>query len=352
MINYRSQDHQMGHPTPQSPSPRARNHHPLRWLGPLFGSIALVTGGGWLADRTRPPAPPPPIAQNPELPLPLDQSAQSAANPVITLPTQFSTAKPVPMGCRTIAGEKICITLVDLTDPEVFLDVGLAHDAKQANNSKASRGDEQFTRMVRRHRAAVTVNGTFFSMDKQKRVMGNLVSGGRFLKFSPWENYGTTLGLRLGNRPEMTTARVDGKPQWDQHWFSITAGPRLIRQGKIKIHPQAEGFSDRGMTEGAALRVAIGYPKSGRSLMLVTFLSPVTLHKEAKIMAALGNHEAMNLDGGTSVGLAKGNKILKPAGRELTNVITVYDQQYPAPKALRDSWRTFQRGGTVVAKQP
>jgi hypothetical protein len=349
MINYRSQDHQMG--KSQSPSPSHHTDAPRLglWLGRLCCGIALVSGGWWLRDQITAPAPP--LTQSPNLPLGLNQPQPVPTNPAVTLPSQFSTAKPVPMGCRIIAGDRICITMIDLTDPEVFLDVGLAHNAKQANSSKATQGDEQFTRMVRRHRAAVTVNGTFFSMDQQKRVMGNLVSGGRFLKFSPWENYGTTLGLRTGNRPEMTTARVDGKPQWNQHWFSITAGPRLMRQGKIKIQPQAEGFSDRSMIEGAALRVAIGYPKSGRSLMLVTFLTPVTLHKEAKIMAALGNHEAMNLDGGTSVGLAKGNKILKPAGRELTNVITIYDQQYPAPKSLRDSWRTFQRGGAVVAQQ-
>jgi exopolysaccharide biosynthesis protein len=150
----------------------------------------------------------------------------------------------------------------------------------------------------------------------------------------------------------MVTARIDGKPEWKQHWFSITAGPRLMRQGQIAVQPRAEGFSDRGMIEGEALRVAIGYPKQGRSLMLVTFLTPVSLQKEAAIMHDLGNYEAMNLDGGTSVGLAQGNKILKPAGRELTNVITIYDTKHPAPKALRDSWQTFQRGGNVVAANP
>jgi exopolysaccharide biosynthesis protein len=103
--------------------------------------------------------------------------------------------------------------------------------------------------------------------------------------------------------------------------------------------------------EGKAMRVGIGYPKHGRSLLMVTFLSPLTLDKQAKIMRHLGCEEAMNLDGGTSVALAKGGKILQPAGRELTNVITVYDTQYPAPDSLRESWRSFQQG-SMVAQRP
>jgi hypothetical protein len=327
----------------------------MEWVLPLLSSVGLIGGGLWLANQLVQPAARP-IANLQELPpvprtgTPPAASAQVAAvNGAVTLPQRFSSARPIPLGYRKIAGESLYVSTIDLTDPEVFLDVGLAHNAKQANSSKQTKGDEQFNHMVRRHKAAITVNGTFFSMDQQKRVMGNVVSGGRLVKFSPWENYGTTLGLRVGNRPEMVTARVDGKPAWKQHWFSITAGPRLLRQGAVQLQPRSEGFSDRSMLEGKALRVAIGYPKQARSLMLVTFLSPVTLEKEAAIMASLGNYEAMNLDGGTSVGLAQGHKILKSAGRELTNVITIYDTKHPAPKSLRDSWRTFQRGGNVVA---
>jgi hypothetical protein len=56
----------------------------------------------------------------------------------------------------------------------------------------------------------------------------------------------------------------------------------------------------------------------------------------------LGCWEAMNLDGGTSLALAKGNKILHGARRKLTNVITVYDVKNPAPQDLRLSWKAFQ----------
>jgi exopolysaccharide biosynthesis protein len=249
---------------------------------------------------------------------------------------------------QQVLGVSVFVTNIDLTDPKTFISVGLANNAKQANSARSTKGDEPFTSMVRRHRAAMTASGTFFSMDAQKRVMGNLVAGGRFLKYSPWENYGTTLGLRTGNRPEMITARTEGKPQWQKHWFSLTAGPRLLKRGEISINPKQEGFTDPAVMGGTALRSAIGFSDHGKHLVLVTFRTPVTLQKEAAIMKALGCHEAMNLDGGTSLALARGNRVIYPAGRDLTNVITVYDRHYPAPSALRKSWESFQQNGDIA----
>jgi exopolysaccharide biosynthesis protein len=243
----------------------------------------------------------------------------------------------------------IQLATIDLSDSQTFINIGLANRAVQANSAKSSRGAESFESMVKHHQAALTASGTFFSMDDQKRVMGNMVAAGRFLKFSPWENYGTTLGLRRGNRLEMVTARTEGKPKWEQHWFSLTAGPRLLKQGKISIQPKQEGFSDPAVM-GVAVRSAIGFPKNANRLYHVTFSKPITLQKEAEIMKAIGAHEAMNLDGGTSVALASGKRILQSAGRNLTNVITIYDAKFPAPEALKRSWQAFQQENQVALK--
>jgi exopolysaccharide biosynthesis protein len=258
-----------------------------------------------------------------------------------------ATARPITVVSRQVAGVPIYFTTINLTDPQTFISIGLANRATLANSARGTKGDESFIGLVRHHQAAMTASGTFFSMDVQKRVMGNMVAGGRWLKYSPWENYGTTLGLRAGNRPEMVTARTEGKPQWEQHWFSLTAGPRLLKQGQVKIAPKREGFTDPAVM-GSAVRSAIGFPRHGRQLFMVTFRQPVSLKKSAQIMQYLGCYEAMNLDGGTSLALAKGNRILYPAGRELTNVITVYDVNHPAPAQLVESWEAFQQGDRVA----
>lgn len=238
-------------------------------------------------------------------------------------------------------------TIIELTDPNTFITIGLANNATFANTQQRSSGAEEFRQLVARYSAAVVAGGTFFAKNKQKTVMGNMVAGGRFLKYSQWENFGTTLGLGTGNQPEMVTARVDGKPQWNRHWFSLTCGPRLLRRGKIWLKPGLEGFKDPHVL-GKASRSAIGFPASGKQLILVTFRDFLTLPQEARAMRAIGCSEAMNLDGGSSNALAVGNKIIVPARRPLTNVILIYDGKNPAPEALKQSWSRFQQGERPV----
>lgn len=251
-------------------------------------------------------------------------------------------SQPIAVRRSTVAGVSLYQTTIDLSDPQTLMAIGLANNSTLAN-PEGARGDEPFSRMTARYHAAVVASGTFFSMDAQRRLMGNMVSAGQFLKYSPWENYGTTLGLRAGNRPEMMTARVDGQPEWAEHWLSITGGPRLLRGGDIWLAPRSEGFTDPRVM-GVANRSAIGFPASGKKLILVTFLAPLPLWREARVMRAIGCSEAMNLDGGRSVALSQSSRILVTPKRSLTNVIVAYDVNHPAPSFLKDSWQRFQIG--------
>lgn len=255
--------------------------------------------------------------------------------------------EPVKFELKTLFGVSFHQTTIDLKDPETFITIGLANNAPQANTNKVSYGDESFTTMVDRAQAAVVINGTFFSKDEEKRIMGNMVAGGRFLKYSPWENYGTTLGIKAGNKLEMITARDEGQPDWSQHWFSLTCGPRLLKDGKIWLQPKSEGFRDPHVFDTGG-RTALGYPQSGDKIYLVTFLSILSLEDEAKLMQGIGCYQAMNLDGGASRSLAYRNKTIVPAGRSLTNVLLVYDAQNPAPQALKESWHNFQQQPTAI----
>jgi hypothetical protein len=121
----------------------------------------------------------------------------------------------------------------------------------------------------------------------------------------------------------------------------------LLRKGRIWLAPKLEGFKDPRVL-GVASRAAIGFPAGGRKLILVTFLSNVSLRQEAQIMSAIGCSEALNLDGGSSLGLAKSGKIIVSPTRELTNVIAVYDRSHPAPIALRESWLRFSQQARIL----
>jgi exopolysaccharide biosynthesis protein len=254
-----------------------------------------------------------------------------------------SYAQPVQIGKSQINGIPFYQTTVDLTDPKTFITIGLAKNANFANTIQKTSGDEEFNKLVARYKATIVANGTFFAKNAQKTVMGNMIAGGKVLKYSPWENFGTTLGLRVGNKPEMITARVDGKPEWDKHWFSITSGPRLLRKGEMWLNPSIEGFKDPSVL-GSSARTAIGFTQDGTKLVLVNFEINLSLQQEAEAMKAIGCYEAMNLDGGASRALASKNNILVPAGRPLTNVIVIYDGTNPAPTALQQAWLRFQKG--------
>jgi exopolysaccharide biosynthesis protein len=283
-----------------------------------------------------------PLPSNPIVKAPESSPAAQPSQPQI-IKRSAKQAKPVQLGSQNVAGASFYLTTIDLADPEIYITIGLANNAAFANTSKVTRGDEPFGNMVARYRAAVVANGTFFGKDQQKSVLGNMVAAGKFLKYSRWENYGTTLGIKAGNQLEMVTARIEGKPDWSQHWFSLTCGPRLVKGGKVWLSPLSEGFKDSHVL-GVGSRTAIGFPASRDKLFLVTFLDSLSLEAEAKVMQAIGCFEAMNLDGGASVGLAHQGQILLPPGRNLTNVLVVYDRQYPAPAQLKQSWERFQKG--------
>lgn len=101
----------------------------------------------------------------------------------------------------------------------------------------------------------------------------------------------------------------------------ITAGPRLIVDGKIEIDPAAEGFTEKKITELRAQRSCLGLTKDNR-LLLVT-VSNVTIYELAEIMKALGAYQAMNLDGGASSALYANGKIITYPGRKLSIFLTV-----------------------------
>lgn len=254
---------------------------------------------------------------------------------------QMAEAKPVTQVQRSLGGVPAQVITIDLSDPHTQLDILLANKAPRANSAQEQFGDEAFGSMTQRAKAATVINGTFFSKDAQKRVMGNMVRTGIFVKYSRWENFGTTFGLDAQHRPDMFTVRDGDAPRWEQHWFSITAGPRLLKDGQPWINPVKEGFQDPHVLN-AASRVALGYSRDGKTLYLVSFLRTLTLAQEAAAMKALGAWQAMNLDGGASKALAFRGRTLMAPSRRLTNAIAVYDSVSPAPETFKKSRSSFQ----------
>ncbi|MEM8542435.1 MAG: phosphodiester glycosidase family protein [Cyanobacteria bacterium P01_H01_bin.119] len=93
---------------------------------------------------------------------------------------------------------------------------------------------------------------------------------------------------------------------FDAYPHAVGGGPLLLVNNTVVLNPQAEQFSQAFASQSAA-RSAVGKTADGR-LMMVT-VSPQaggrgpTLRQLAGIMQALGNTDALNLDGGNSSSL-------------------------------------------------
>lgn len=237
---------------------------------------------------------------------------------------------------RTVLGAHLRVLAVPLRAADTVLDVVLADPRAGAH---APTGDAPFAALVDRAHAAALVNGTYFSMDARRSVMGTMVRAGRLVNHVAFRPRGTTFGLRAGNLPDMGPA---SRADWRSHWLSLTAGPRLLTDGRVTLAPRQEGFFDPSVL-GTATRTALGFSRDGATLYLVSFHTPVGLEREATVMRALGAYQAMSLDGGTCRALAEHGQPRVRPGRKLTNAIAVYDATAPAPAALVATFRAFSR---------
>ncbi len=95
--------------------------------------------------------------------------------------------------------------------------------------------------------------------------------------------------------------------------FTLGAGPLLIKNGRIVLNAEAEGFSAAFIREQAS-RSAIGLTPDGKLILVAVhhraYGKGPTLAEMAQIMQQLGTVDALNLDGGSSTGLYLGGQLL------------------------------------------
>lgn len=129
-----------------------------------------------------------------------------------------------------------------------------------------------------------------------------------------------TIALYQQPTSEITTSKID----LNKIEHLISAGPYLIREGKIVVNAEAEGFAEDKITKGRAQRSAIGVTKDNQLLMIT--VANTNMNELAQIMNELGAVEAINLDGGASSGLYANGRVITVPGRKLSTVLAVYDK--------------------------
>jgi exopolysaccharide biosynthesis protein len=199
---------------------------------------------------------------------------------------------------------------------------------------------EPFGQMVRRTQPTVALTGTFFCT-QSKLPVGDIVIDGQLEHFG---GLGTAMCITDNNEVEFVKTERYKHQDWSKYDFVISCGPRLLTDGKLTVYPKAEGFKDRHMLRPNS-RLAVGVTKANK-LVFVTTRKPVILSKMAKAMKAIGVHNALNLDAGSSLGVHyKGKTLIKP-GRWLTNLILVYNDK----NRYYDRLQTLAPGKQLASK--
>ncbi|MNX07666.1 hypothetical protein D3C86_373500 [compost metagenome] len=239
-------------------------------------------------------------------------------------------------------GGAFAVSRFDLQDPRVVVALTFAGGQERPS------GPEAFTRMVGRAGGAIAVNGTFFNV-RTYETFGNLVNGGRLLQHRDWDDRGTALIIGRNRHARLQTLRDAGWPDYQDAWLVLPAGPRLLTDSRIELAPRKEGFQDPPIFRRKP-RTVLGLSDGGRTLWVVTIRQAVSLHEAARTMQRLGVSDALNLDGGTSVGLATSGKVRLHPKTPLTQAFVVYDARHPAPRPLQERYATWFRESPARAR--
>lgn len=128
--------------------------------------------------------------------------------------------------------------------------------------------------------------------------------------------------FKVGNSAEF---RVDIEGQNGSNGIdgALGVGPRLVKDGKVAVNFEKEGFTSEKILTNSAARSAIGIKKDGTLLLLTT--RGATIYELAEIMLQAGAYQAMNLDGGASSGLYYHGTYITQPGRDISNALLIYE---------------------------
>lgn len=221
-----------------------------------------------------------------------------------------TASPPIRLVERAVLGLPVRAIEADTSNPKVEVGLILA--------SGFPGGDEDFASMLRRDPPMAAVNGAYFS-GTTKLPIGDVAVGGRILHEG---RMGAVFSIDGEGALDIHRVIRHRRYAWADKRFALGCGPTLMLDGQVDVRWREEGFQNPSVT-GRTQRMALGYTKE-RRLLLVHIRKAVTFEEEAKVMQALGCHEAMNLDAGASLAMQYRGKTLLPPGRKLTTVVGVW----------------------------
>lgn len=176
--------------------------------------------------------------------------------------------------------------------------------------------------LTQRSGAQALVNGSYFHPQTYAPA-GDIVMQGRLLT---WGRLPAALAITPDNRASITgnTTALFGRPL-DSSWAGmetvVASGPRIVYRGAVQTS-YSNVFQDPAVF-GRAARSAVGL-SSNRDLVFVSTHAKLTTVEMGRVMVALGVHDALLLDGGSSAGISFNGSILLNSIRKVSYGIGVF----------------------------
>ncbi len=221
----------------------------------------------------------------------------------------------VTLSAMRVLGVPVQVVRVDLRHRDVLVSPVLP---RRGIGSSA-----RVSTLARLSGAAAVINGSYFH-PRSYVPAGDLVVQGKRLS---WGRIPVALSITPDNR-----ARIGGGAggpgvgssvgsQWSGMETVIASGPQIVRGGAL-THVYSAVFQDPALF-GRAARSAVGL-SGNRDLLLVSTHQRLTISEMGKIMAQLGAHDALLLDGGSSAGLSWNNLPVLESVRSVAYGIGVF----------------------------
>lgn len=256
--------------------------------------------------------------------LKLHLADRTVALPVLDRGTRVAQQAPFARETRSFrvgkATLKAEMLTVSLLSPGVELSVALAGGKVGST--------EELKKIADRAGAVAAMNGTFFDAytdSATKNPYGYIVSGGRMVWTAPGDNRTILLFDANGNVEFADGGDFLKRFEQGDVAGALQAGPRLVRNGKVDVNVQAEGFKDPKILTGGGARSAIGVTRDHK-LILAT-VPGATIPQMAELMKQAGALHAMNMDGGASSGLYYNGKYVTKPGRAISNALLISGPQ-------------------------
>ncbi len=170
----------------------------------------------------------------------------------------------------------------------------------------------------------------------QSANQGDAVS----LRFDLTPNLSAPSRGKYPSRAGRAARRSAAKPTWQEAKQAVSGGPWLVKEGKVSIDYEAEGFNAAEFVAKRHPRTAFGVTRDGRVLLVTVdgreeWSAGVSLRELAGLLLKYGAVNGINLDGGGSTSMFVGGGIVNAPSdgrlRPVANGLLVFADPLDTP---------------------